>query len=87
MADLVKKARESLRRVMSEFEPVKDHAVGAGKELLLAIRSAVDAELKLLDAAAGKKCEECGSEPAAGATPPGVGGGPSGAPPEPTAKP
>ena len=55
MADKVKKAREILKRVLKEFGPTKDHAVGAGREILLALRSAVDAEINLLDAATRKK--------------------------------
>jgi len=55
MADKVKKAREILKRVLKEFGPTKDHAVGAGREILLALRSVVDAEINLLDAATGKK--------------------------------
>jgi len=56
MKDKVEKAREILRRVVKEFEPTKDHAVGAGREILLAIRSAIDAEINLLDAATKKSC-------------------------------
>ena len=55
MADKVKKAKEILKRVLKEFGPTKDHAVGAGREILLALRSVVDAEINLLDAATGKK--------------------------------
>jgi hypothetical protein len=55
MADKVKKAREVLKRILKEFGPTKDHAVGAGREILLALRSAVDAEINLLDAATKKK--------------------------------
>jgi len=55
MADRVKKAREILKRVLKEFGPTKDHAVGAGREILLALRSAIDAEINLLDAATRKK--------------------------------
>ena len=55
MAARVKKAREILKRVLKEFGPTKDHAVGAGREILLALRSVVDAEINLLDAATGKK--------------------------------
>jgi len=55
MADKVKRAREILKRILKEFGPTKDHAVGAGRELLLALRSAVDAEINLLDAATRKK--------------------------------
>jgi len=55
MADKVKKAKEILKRVLKEFGPTKDHAVGAGREILLALRSVVDAEINLLDAATRKK--------------------------------
>jgi len=55
MADKVKRAREILKRILKEFGPTKDHAVGAGRELLLALRSAVDAEINLLDAATRRK--------------------------------
>jgi len=55
MADYVKRARRIVREVMKEFEPAKDHAVGAGREMLLALRSVVDAELNLLDRATRKK--------------------------------
>jgi len=55
MADRVKKAREILKQVLKEFGPTKDHAVGAGRELLLALRSAIDAEINLLDAATKRK--------------------------------
>jgi hypothetical protein len=59
MADKVQKAREVLKRIVKEFEPTKDHAVGAGREVLLAIRSAIDAEINLLDAATKKKSCGC----------------------------
>ena len=59
MADKVQKAREIVKRILKEFEPTKDHAVGAGREVLLAIRSAVDAEINLLDAATKKKSGGC----------------------------
>jgi len=55
MADKVKKAKEILKRVLKEFGPTKDHAIGAGREILLALRSVVDAEINLLDAATKKK--------------------------------
>jgi len=54
MKDKVEKAREILRRIVKEFGPTRDHAVGAGREILLAIRSAIDAEINLLDAATKK---------------------------------
>jgi hypothetical protein len=55
MADYVKKARAVLKEVMKELGPARDHAVGAGREFLLALRSAVDAEINLLDRATKKK--------------------------------
>jgi len=58
MADYVKRARHVVREVMKEFEPAKDHAVGAGREMLLALRSVVDAEINLLDRATQKKPPE-----------------------------
>ncbi len=58
MADYVKRARHVVREVMKEFEPAKDHAVGAGREMLLALRSVVDAEINLLDRATREKPPE-----------------------------
>ncbi len=58
MADYVKRASHVVREVMKEFEPAKDHAVGAGREMLLALRSVVDAEINLLDRATQKKPPE-----------------------------
>lgn len=55
MKTRVEKARLVLKDIMREFEPAKDHAVGAGREFLLALRSAVDAEISLLDKATGKR--------------------------------
>lgn len=55
MADQTQKAREALKSILREFGPAKDHALGAGREFLLALRSAIDAEIRLLDRAAGKK--------------------------------
>jgi len=57
MAIQTKKAREVLGQVLKEFVPAKDHAVGAGREFLLALRSAIDAEINLLDRATKKKKE------------------------------
>ena len=54
MADYVNRARKMVGEVMKEFEPAKDHAVGAGREMLLALRAAVDAEINLLDRATKK---------------------------------
>ena len=58
MANYVKRARHVVREVMKEFEPAKDHAVGAGREMLLSLRSVVDAEINLLDRATQKKPRE-----------------------------
>jgi len=55
MKSKIQKARLVLKDVLREFEPAKDHAVGVGREFLLALRSAVDAEIALLDRAAGRK--------------------------------
>ena len=55
MATQTKKAREVLKQVLKEFEPARDHAVGAGREFLLALRSAIDAEINLLERATKKK--------------------------------
>jgi len=55
MTDYVKRAKKVVKDVMREFEPAKDHAVGAGREMLLAMRSVVDAEINLLDRATSKK--------------------------------
>ena len=55
MKTKVQKARLVLKDLMREFEPAKDHAVGAGREFLLALRSAIDAEITLLERAAGKR--------------------------------
>ena len=64
MADYVKRAKEKLSDIMKEFEPAKGHAVGAGREFLLALRSVVDAEIKLYDRATAKKEKR---EPCSGA--------------------
>jgi hypothetical protein len=65
MADYVKRAREVVKDVMKEFEPASDHAVSAGREMLLALRSAVDAEINLYDRATRKRE---GGEPCEGET-------------------
>jgi len=49
MADYVKRARQIVKDVVKEFEPAGDHAVSAGREMLLALRAAVDAEINLYD--------------------------------------
>ena len=51
----MQKAREAFKTVVTEFAPAKDHAVGAGREFLLALRSVIDAEINLLDRVGGKK--------------------------------
>ena len=55
MKETVRKAQKVLKEVMQELEPAKEHAVGAGREFLLAMRSAIDAEINLLDKASKKK--------------------------------
>ncbi|MFO8015230.1 MAG: hypothetical protein R6X20_18255 [Phycisphaerae bacterium] len=65
MADYVKRARQVVKDVMKEFEPASGHAVSAGREMLLALRSAVDAEINLYDRATRKRE---GGEPCEGET-------------------
>jgi len=55
MADYVKRARQVVKDVMKEFEPASGHAVSAGREMLLALRYAVDAEINLYDRATRKR--------------------------------
>ena len=55
MADHKKKAHEAFKTVMKEFEPTKGHFVAGTREFLLALRSAVDAQVHLLDRATKKK--------------------------------
>jgi len=55
MADYVKRARRVVKDVMKEFEPASGHAVSAGREMLLALRSVVDAEINLYDRATRKR--------------------------------
>jgi len=55
MADYVKRARRVVKDVMREFEPASGHAVSAGREMLLALRAAVDAEINLYDRATRKR--------------------------------
>jgi len=55
MADYVKRAQQVVKDVMKEFEPASEHAVSAGREMLLALRSAVDAEINLYDRATRKR--------------------------------
>ena len=52
MNDVKKKvgeARDAIRDILKEFVPARDHAVGAGKELLMAMREVIDAEIRLID--------------------------------------
>jgi len=55
MTDYVKRAKKVVKDVMKEFEPAKDHAVDAGRQMLLAMRAVVDAEINLLERATSKK--------------------------------
>jgi len=55
MADYVKRAQQIVKDVMKEFEPAGEHAVSAGREMLLALRAAVDAEINLYDRATRKR--------------------------------
>jgi hypothetical protein len=57
MADHMKKAQETLKSVMHEFEPAKGHAVTGAREFLLALRGVVDAQINLLDRATTKKAK------------------------------
>jgi hypothetical protein len=64
MKDRVEKAKKAIQDVIQEFEPAKGHAVGAGREMLLAMRSVIDAQLKLYDrATAAAKPEESETPP------------------------
>jgi len=51
MVNYAKRAQEVVHKVMKEFEPAGTHAVAAGREMLLALRAAVDAEINLYDRA------------------------------------
>jgi hypothetical protein len=55
MDERIEKARQAVRNVLKEFAPAKDRAVGAGKELLLAMREVIDAEIRLFEKATAKK--------------------------------
>jgi hypothetical protein len=55
MSEQVRKARETLKSVLKEFEPSKGHFVAGTREFLLALRSVVDAQINLLDRAGGRK--------------------------------
>jgi hypothetical protein len=55
MSEAVKKAQDVLKDVLHEFEPSKGHVVAGTREFLLALRSAVDAHISLLDKATKKK--------------------------------
>jgi len=58
MADTTQKAREAMTTILREFEPTKGHFVAGTREFLLALRSAVDAQITLLDRATKKKESE-----------------------------
>lgn len=55
MAEYMQRARQVVKDVMKEFEPASGHAVSAGREMLLALRSAVEAEINLYDRATRKR--------------------------------
>ena len=60
------KAREAVREVLNEFVPARDHAVGAGKELLLAMREVIDAQVRLIEKSQAKGSKKaCCPPPAA----------------------
>ncbi|MDP6381296.1 MAG: hypothetical protein QF662_08130 [Phycisphaerae bacterium] len=56
------KAREVLNRVIEELQPAKKHFLTANKELLLAIGSAIEAEIRLVDKLAEEKCKKDSDE-------------------------
>ena len=62
MSDYLKRAKQIIRDVMKEFEPAGQHAVSAGREMLLALRAAVDAEIALYDRATRKREAEAAPE-------------------------
>jgi hypothetical protein len=62
MSDQVQKAREVLKTVLQEFEPTKGHFVTGTREFLLALRSVIDAQIRLLDRATGKKGSGTGED-------------------------
>jgi len=55
MKDSIRKAQTVVKDVLREFEPTKGHFIAGTREFLLAMRSVVDAQIALLDRAAGKK--------------------------------
>lgn len=55
MSEAMKKAQNKLKDVLHEFEPSKGHFVTGTREFLLAFRSAVDAQIALLDKVTKKK--------------------------------
>jgi hypothetical protein len=55
MSEAMKKAQNAMKDVLHEFEPSKGHFVAGTREFLLALRSAVDAHISLLDRATKKK--------------------------------
>ncbi len=69
MKDRIEKAKKAVQDVIQEFEPARDHAVGAGREILMAMRSVIDAELRLFDKATAPKAGQPGrAEPEAPTT-------------------
>jgi hypothetical protein len=54
MSDAMRKANEAVKSVLKEFEPTKGHFVAGTREFLLALRSAIDAQIALLDRATRK---------------------------------
>jgi len=66
MADTMQKARDAMKHVLQEFEPTKGHFVAGTREFLLALKSAVDAQITLLDRATGKSGPKPGGPGQAG---------------------
>ena len=55
MSETMRKANETLKTVLREFEPTKGHFVAGTREFLLAMRSVIDVQINLLDKAGKKK--------------------------------
>jgi len=55
MKSSIRKAETVVKDVLREFEPTKGHFVAGTREFLLALRSAVDAQIALFDRATKKK--------------------------------
>jgi len=55
MSEAIRKANETMKSILREFEPTKGHFVAGTREFLLAMRSVVDAQISLLDRATQKK--------------------------------